>query len=358
MARVEFERVGKQFPGQAASAVQDLSLDVADGELLVVLGPSGCGKTTALRMLAGLEEPDAGDIRIGGRSVVGLEPKDRDIALVFQQYALYPHLSVRDNILYPLKVQKISKAEREERMRRAADLLGLAHMLDRKPAQLSGGEQQRVALGRAIVREPRAFLMDEPLSNLDAKLRTHMRTEIKALQRQLGVTTFFVTHDQAEAMTLADRIAVMSAGRLQQLGTPDEVYATPANLFVAEFIGSPPMNVLPATRQGDALIAEGGWRIPAPAGAREARTNGSVKVGLRPEAIRLGLEPEPDAHPAEVFLSEPLGSEVIVNVKLGEQLVKVRTGPEVRPRPEQTVYLSADPRGVRVFAAETGEALV
>ena len=357
MARVEFERVGKQFVGQAAPAVQDLSLDVADGELLVVLGPSGCGKTTALRMLAGLEEPDAGDIRIGGRSVVGLEPKDRDIALVFQQYALYPHLSVRDNILYPLKVQKLSKGEREARMRRAADLLGIAPMLDRKPGQLSGGEQQRVALGRAIVRQPQAFLMDEPLSNLDAKLRTHMRTEIKALQRQLGVTTFFVTHDQAEAMTLADRIAVMSAGRLQQLGSPDDVYATPANLFVAEFIGSPPMNILPATRDGDALVTEGGWHIPAPPGGSAGPANGSLLVGLRPEAIRLGFVPEPGAHPAQVFLSEPLGSEVIVNVKLGDRLLKVRTEPAVRPRPEQTVYLSADPRGVRVFRTESGEAL-
>ncbi len=356
MARIEFDRLHKQFPGQPQPAVNDLSLEVADGELLVVLGPSGCGKTTALRMLAGLEDPDAGDIRLDGRSVVGLEPRDRDIALVFQQYALYPHLSARDNILYPLKVQKMPRAERLGRVQRVADQLGLGRLLDRKPGQLSGGEQQRVALGRAIVRQPKAFLMDEPLSNLDAKLRTHMRTEIKALVRELGTTTFFVTHDQAEAMTLADRIAVMSAGRLQQLGTPDEVYAHPANLFVAEFIGSPPMNLLPVAQEHGALVTATGWRLPMPAGLDG--TNGDLTVGLRPEAIRLSREPVPDGQPAQVFLTEPLGSEVIVNVRLGGALLKVRTDPQVRPRPDDVVYLTADPAGVRVFDSATGASLV
>ncbi len=357
MARVEFERVGKRFLGQAAPAVAELSLDVRDGELLVVLGPSGCGKTTALRMLAGLEEPDEGDIRIAGRSVVGLEPKDRDVALVFQQYALYPHLSVRENIAYPLKVRRMGKEERRRRVERAAALLGLGRLLDRKPAQLSGGEQQRVALGRAIVREPRAFLMDEPLSNLDAKLRAQMRTEIKGLQRQFGVTTFFVTHDQAEAMTLADRIAVMNGGRLQQLGTPDEVYGRPGNRFVAEFIGSPPMNLLAAARDGDAVVAAGGWRIPLPAAAGSLGGGGGWIVGLRPEAIRLSFAAEPGACRGRVFLAEPLGSETIVNVRVGEAMVKVRTGPEVRPAPEQAVFLAAEPGGVRLFDAESGEAL-
>jgi multiple sugar transport system ATP-binding protein len=355
MARIEFVRVHKQFPKQVAPALLDLSLTAEDGELLVLLGPSGCGKTTALRLLAGLEEPDAGDIRLDDRSVVGLEPKDRDIALVFQQYALYPHLSARDNILYPLKVQKLAKSERRGRVERVAALLGIGHLLDRKPGQLSGGEQQRVALGRAIVREPRAFLMDEPLSNLDAKLRTHMRTEIKALQRQLGVTMFFVTHDQAEAMTLADRIAVMNAGRLQQLGSPDEVYGYPANLFVAEFIGSPPMNILPVERDGGALIVERAWRIPAP--ALDGGATGRLAVGLRPEAILLSLDPSEGAYPAEVFISEPLGSEVIVNVKVGDALVKVRTAPDLRPRPGDMVYLRADPDGVRVFDLDSGAAL-
>lgn len=354
MARIDFDAVSKQFAKQTSPAVEDLSLTAFDGELLVLLGPSGCGKTTALRMLAGLEEPDYGDIRLDGQSIVGLEPKERDIALVFQQYALYPHLSARDNILYPLKVQKISKSDRTARVERVADLLSIRHLLDRKPSQLSGGEQQRVALGRAIVRQPRAFLMDEPLSNLDARLRTHMRTEIKALQHQLGITTFFVTHDQAEAMTLADRIGVMSAGKLQQMGTPDEVYDYPANTFVAEFIGSPPMNVLPTERVNGSLVVAGSWRIPAPPAAR---ATGELMVGLRPEAIELSPQSTDNAQPAEVFLSEPLGSEVIVNVKLGETLVKVRTDPTIRPDPGDTVYLSADPRGVRLFDAANGEAI-
>ncbi|TMC79205.1 MAG: sugar ABC transporter ATP-binding protein [Chloroflexi bacterium] len=209
MSRVEYADVSKRFPTQDRAAVDRLTLDVADGEFLVLLGPSGCGKTTALRMLAGLEHPDRGDILIDGASVIRLEPKDRDVALVFQSYALYPHMSVRDNIQYPLRVRQLSAAERGRKVERVAELLGIVNLLPRRPAQLSGGEQQRVALARAIVREPRVFLMDEPLSNLDAKLRTHTRTELKALQQQLGVTTIFVTHDQAEAMTMSDRIAVL-----------------------------------------------------------------------------------------------------------------------------------------------------
>ncbi len=350
MARVEYDDVWKQFPGQERPAVAGLVLDVADGEFLVLLGPSGCGKTTALRMLAGLEHPDRGDIRVDGRSVLSLEPKDRDVALVFQSYALYPHMSVRDNIRYPLRVRRLSAAEQDRRVARAAELLGIGHLLARRPAQLSGGEQQRVALARAIVREPRVFLMDEPLSNLDAKLRTHTRTELKALQVALGVTTIFVTHDQAEAMTMADRIAVLDAGRLQQFGAPDDVYQHPANLFVAQFIGSPPMNVLPAERDGDALALPGGWRVPRP---RLRDGAGALTVGLRPEAIALA----PDGHPAEVLVSEPLGSEVIVNVKLGEALIKVRTSPDVRPEPGATVRLRADPAGVRVFDRDSGAAL-
>src|SRR5437870_3070140 len=294
MARVEYDDVSKRFPTQDRAAVDHLDLDVADGEFLVLLGPSGCGKTTALRMLAGLEYPDSGDILIDGRSVVRLEPKDRDVALVFQSYALYPHMSVRDNIQYPLRVRKLTAAERLTKVDQVADLLGIRQLLPRRPAQLSGGEQQRVALARAIVREPRVFLMDEPLSNLDAKLRTHTRTELKALQKQLGVTTIFVTHDQAEAMTMADRIAVLELGELQQLGTPDTVYQRPANLFVAQFIGSPPMNILDAERSGNSLVVAGGWRVPAP-----SRLDGhrALKVGLRPEAIALGLARDDGAQP-------------------------------------------------------------
>ena len=361
MATIEFDHLFKQFEGQGEPAVNDLTMTVGDGELMVVLGPSGCGKSTLLRILAGLEESDGGDIRIAGRSVIDLEPRDRDIALVFQQYALYPHLSARDNILYPLKVRNVAQSERQSRLGRAATMLSLERLLGRKPAQLSGGEQQRVALGRAIVRQPKAFLMDEPLSNLDAKLRTHMRTEIKALVQELGTTTFFVTHDQSEAMTLADRIAVMSAGRLQQVGTPDEVYQHPANRFVAEFIGSPPMNLLAARPDGDHLVVVGGWRIPVLDAGRtrpslDARSAG-LTLGLRPEAIRLSQTPEPDALPVEVFLTEPLGSEVIVNVRLGDEIVKVRTAPDVRPAPHDTVYLTASADGVRLFDGTTGQAV-
>ena len=353
MGQVEYEDVWKQFPTRDAPAVRGLTLDIADGEFLVLLGPSGCGKTTALRMLAGLENPDRGDIRIEGKSVLRLEPKDRDVALVFQSYALYPHMSVRGNIEYPLRVRKMATAERARKVERAAELLRIQHLLPRRPAQLSGGEQQRVALARAIVREPQVFLMDEPLSNLDAKLRTHTRTELKALQQQLGVTTIFVTHDQAEAMTMADRIAVLDAGVLQQLGTPDSVYQRPANLFVAQFIGSPPMNILDAKREGEALLVAGGWRIDAP---RRLDGAESVKVGLRPEAIELGTIGD-GGQPAEVLVSEPLGSEVIVNVKLGEALLKIRTAPEVRPDPGARVYLRARHDAVRVFDAASGAAL-
>ena len=354
MARVEYDDVSKRFPTQDRAAVDHLDLDVADGEFLVLLGPSGCGKTTALRMLAGLEYPDQGDILIDGGSVVRLEPKDRDVALVFQSYALYPHMSVRNNIQYPLRIRKLSPEEQSRKVERVAELLGIRHLLPRRPAQLSGGEQQRVALARAIVREPRVFLMDEPLSNLDAKLRTHTRTELKALQKQLGVTTIFVTHDQAEAMTMGDRIAVLDAGRLQQLGSPDTVYQRPANLFVAQFIGSPPMNIIDARHDGGALVLAGDWRVETPRGV--AAKDG-VKVGLRPEAIQLELTPAPGAQPADVLVSEPLGSEVIVNVTLGDVLLKVRTGPEVRPDPGTRVFLRARPEGVRVFDASSGAAL-
>ena len=351
MAEVAYEDVWKSFSAQGAAAVQALSLDVADGELLVLLGPSGCGKTTALRMLAGLEEPDQGDIRIAGRSVVGLEPKDRDVALVFQSYALYPHLSARENIRYPLRVRGLSRVEQDTRVERVAAMLGIGHLLPRRPAQLSGGEQQRVALARAIVREPRVFLMDEPLSNLDAKLRVHTRTELKTLQRDLGTTMVFVTHDQAEAMSLAHRIAVLSAGRLQQVGTPDEVYDRPANLFVAEFIGSPPMNIVDAQRDGDTLVVAGGWRLPMP--RVTGGVGGELAVGLRPEGIAIAA----DGYPAEVVAVEPLGSEVIVDVRVGGQSLRLRAAPDVRPPAGSTVGLRADPTAVRVFDRTSGAAL-
>jgi multiple sugar transport system ATP-binding protein len=352
VATVEFDAVWKRFASQTQAAVRGLTLSIPDRELLVLLGPSGCGKTTALRMLAGLEEPDGGDIRIGGKSVVGLEPKDRDVALVFQSYALYPHLSARDNIGYPLKVRNLSKAEQQAKVERVAEMLAIGHLLPRRPAQLSGGEQQRVALARAIVREPQVFLMDEPLSNLDAKLRVHTRTELKTLQRELGTTMVFVTHDQAEAMSLAHRIAVLSQGELQQIGTPDEVYNRPANLFVAEFIGSPPMNLLEATRDGDVVVASGGWRIPVPAGFAGS-SDGGLTVGLRPE----GIEIVSDGQPAEVVAVEPFGSEVIVDVRVGSQALKIRAAPDVRPAPGSSIGLRAEPSAVRLFDRSSGAAL-
>jgi multiple sugar transport system ATP-binding protein len=348
MADVSLEHVTKRF-SNAAAAVDDLTLHIRDGELMVLLGPSGCGKTTGLRMVAGLERPDGGDIRIGGHRVNDLEPKDRDVALVFQSYALYPHMTARGNMLYPLKVRPMSRAERERRVEQAAELLRITHLLDRKPRQLSGGEQQRVALGRAIVREPRVFLMAEPLSNLDAKLRVHTRAELKALQQQLGTTTVFVTHDQAEAMTMADRIAVMDRGALQQVGTPDDVYDRPSNLFVAQFMGSPPMNTLTVTRADGGLLADGGWRFPVPSVG--VVPDGPLTLGVRPEDVAVSLDRVDGSQPASVFVSEPLGNEVIVNVHVGQALIKVRAAPGVRPGHGETVYLTFDASRLHLFDA-------
>jgi multiple sugar transport system ATP-binding protein len=349
VAEVTLDHITKRF-SSGAPAVDDLSLQVKDGELMVLLGPSGCGKTTGLRIIAGLEKPDSGDICIGGRRVNDLEPKDRDVALVFQSYALYPHMTARGNMLYPLKVRTMSRTERDRRVEQAAELLRISHLLDRKPRQLSGGEQQRVALGRAIVREPRVFLMDEPLSNLDAKLRVHTRAELKALQQQLGTTTVFVTHDQAEAMTMADRIAVMDRGALQQVGTPDDVYDRPANLFVAQFMGSPPMNTLVVTREDGRLTADGGWQFSI--GSRGDLMEGPLTLGVRPEDIAVSLEESDGMFPATVFVSEPLGNEVIVNVHVGQALIKVRALPSLRPVRGQTVYLKADPGRLHLFGVD------
>src|SRR3982751_3312946 len=260
MAGVTLDHISKKY-GEV-TAVNDLNIQIRDQEFLVLVGPSGCGKSTALRMIAGLEEITGGDLYIGDRRVNDVAPKDRDIAMVFQSYALYPHMSVYDNMAFGLKLRKRPKQEIDRRVKEAAELLGLQNLLQRKPKQLSGGQRQRVALARAIVREPQVFLMDEPLSNLDAKRRVHTRTELKTLQRELGTTMIFVTHDQAEAMSLANRIAVLSAGELQQIGTPDDVYNRPANVFVADFIGSPPMNLMAGTRKDGSVVTAGGWRIP------------------------------------------------------------------------------------------------
>jgi multiple sugar transport system ATP-binding protein len=284
MADIVLDKVSKRF-SDGYEAVKDMDLEIKDGEFMILVGPSGCGKSTALRMIAGLEDITEGELRIGGDVVNQLAPKDRDIAMVFQSYALYPHMTVRENMAFPLKLAKVDDAEIERKVAEAAKVLDLEQHLDRKPANLSGGQRQRVAMGRAIVRDPKAFLMDEPLSNLDAKLRVQMRTEVSRLQADLGTTTVYVTHDQVEAMTLGDRVAVMRSGVLQQVGTPAELYETPANLFVAGFIGSPAMNFMPATAEGDKVKLPFG-EVPVPAHLQAgARGAGEVIVGIRPESF-------------------------------------------------------------------------
>ncbi len=292
MAEIVLQHLFKRFPN-GFEAVKDLSLEIAEGELLVLVGPSGCGKTTALRMIAGLEDISSGDLYIGGRRMNDVPEKDRDIAMVFQNYALYPHMTVAQNIAFTLKLSKRPKSEVKKRVAETATLLGLEELLDRRPKQLSGGQRQRVAMGRAIVREPQAFLMDEPLSNLDAQLRVHMRGEIEALQKRLGVTTVYVTHDQVEAMTMGDRVAVLRSGDLQQIGTPTEVYDRPVNLFVAGFMGSPPMNLARGTIErvdGGHAARLGSATIPIPAELvaerkLDAWEGRGVVVGIRPEDL-------------------------------------------------------------------------
>jgi multiple sugar transport system ATP-binding protein len=328
MASVTLERLAKVYP-DGTHAVHSVDLEISDGEFIVLVGPSGCGKTTILRMVAGLEEITGGTIRIGDDVVNLVEPRRRDVALVFQNYALYPHMNVFENIAFPLRNQRLPKAEIKERVERITRLLGLEENLKRRPRNLSGGQRQRVAMGRAIVRQPRLFLMDEPLSNLDAKLRVQMRAEIARLQRDLGVTTIYVTHDQVEAMTMGDRIAVMRAGVLQQCGQPQELYDSPANLFVATFIGSPAMNLIRATvvRSGDGLqCAIGKQSLPLNAlggavlGAAAAYVGRDVALGIRPEHLTDAALHPPESSSeflvAEVSLVEALGSERLVHMEL------------------------------------------
>ena len=357
MGRVALDHVSKRFDDVAA--VDDLTLDVADEELLVLLGPSGCGKSTALRMIAGLEDPTSGTITIGDRVVNDVEAKDRDISMVFQSYALYPHMTVRKNIEFPLRSRKVPASEREQLVRDAAESLSLETLLDRKPAQLSGGQRQRVALARAIVRRPQAFLMDEPLSNLDAKLRVQTRAELVELQRRLAATIVYVTHDQVEAMTMGHRIAILDTGVLQQVGAPQEVYARPANLFVARFIGSPPMNTVTGrvNRVNETLVAEiPGGHIPLEAGLAAAVIASGldeVVIGVRPEALRFDAT---DGIPALVSVVESLGHERHVVCRLvDQQLVIVRQDAhEAAPREDSTTYLVADAGALHVFDPATG----
>jgi multiple sugar transport system ATP-binding protein len=354
MADVRFHDATRIYPGNDEPAVDALDLTIEDGEFMVLVGPSGSGKTTALRMLAGLEEVDAGAILIGARDVTDLAPKDRDVAMVFQNYALYPYLTVEANIGFPLKVARVKKAERGRRVREVAELLGLTSYLARKPGQLSGGQRQRVAMGRAIVREPSVFLMDEPLSNLDAKLRVQMRADIAALQSRLGVTTVYVTHDQAEAMTLGHRVAVLKDGRLQQCDVPRELYEHPANTFVGEFIGSPSMNLLEVPLAGNGC-SFCGLEIPLPAGL--ATRNGSVVIGLRPEALELA----PGGIQARVEVVEEVGADAYVFcvAQYGGQDVKLVARSESRVAPSREERVSLCPRvdEAHIFDAESGERL-
>jgi sn-glycerol 3-phosphate transport system ATP-binding protein len=335
------------------AVVHRIDLNVADGEFIVIVGPSGCGKSTLLRMVAGLEAVTDGEIVIGDRVVNHLEPKDRDIAMVFQNYALYPHMSVFDNMAYGLRIRGMAKMEIAERVRRAADILELEALLARRPRQLSGGQRQRVAMGRAIVREPAVFLFDEPLSNLDAKLRVQMRFEIQTLHRRLRTTSLYVTHDQVEAMTLAQRMVVINAGRAEQIGTPMEVYANPATQFVAGFIGSPSMNFLAGRSEGGGRIAlEHGGAVRHASGTAEAGR--AVTVGLRPE--HLAPRGEADAlFSAKVEMIEQLGADTLVHLSRGRDLVTARLPHGSAPAIGSTLHLTADAAHVYLFDATTGE---
>ena len=314
MASVTFDHASRVYPGADKPAVDQLCLDIADGEFLVLVGPSGCGKSTSLRMLAGLEDVNGGRILIGDKDVTDVPPKNRDIAMVFQNYALYPHMSVRENMGFALKIAGVSKEEINKRVEEAAKILDLEPYLDRKPKAMSGGQRQRVAMGRAIVRKPQVFLMDEPLSNLDAKLRVQTRTQIASLQRELGVTTVYVTHDQTEALTMGDRIAVLAGGLLQQVGTPQEMYERPANEFVAGFIGSPAMNLGTFTVDGE-WAKIGPARVPLSEATRAALTpedGGQLKIGFRPEGLEVVDETVKGTIPVEVDFVEELGSDAYV----------------------------------------------
>jgi multiple sugar transport system ATP-binding protein len=353
MTAVTLRNVSKRY-GET-SVIEDLDLTVLDRELMVLVGPSGCGKSTVLRMIAGLEEVTGGTIAIGDRVVNDVAPKDRDIAMVFQNYALYPHMTVRENLEFGLRIRRTAPPERARLVGEAAEALGLASLLDRRPAQLSGGQRQRVALGRALVRKPAVFLFDEPLSNLDAKLRVQMRAEIKGLQRRLGTTTVYVTHDQVEAMTLGSRIAVMRDGRIQQVGAPLEIYGNPRNVFVAAFIGSPPMNFLPARVDRDsAATLRSGVRVPLPAdGASEGR---KVILGIRPENL-FEMPGGPGsgraALPLEVEFVEPLGDEVIVHGRLGEDSLLCKLAPDSVPEAGIRLEIGVEVAKIHVFDAET-----
>ena len=354
MASVSLQGVAKRFGG--TTVVQGVDCEIADGELNVILGPSGCGKSTLLRLVAGLEQLSDGTILIGGRDVSRVEPKDRDIAMVFQTYALYPHMTVYDNMAYGLRIRGLPKDEIMTRVQRAAEVLHLAELLQRKPRQLSGGQRQRVAMGRAIVREPAVFLFDEPLSNLDAKLRVQMRVEIRRLHETIRTTSIYVTHDQVEAMTLADRLIVMNQGRVEQIGAPMAVYAAPATTFVAGFIGSPAMNMRPARLSADgAAIELADGRLPL--AHKAAGAGGPVTLGMRPEHLRLA-QSDDSALPLVVDLVEALGADTLVHGHLTDgAVVTVRLDGEARVRHGESLRLACAPQHLHLFDPASGARL-
>ena len=373
MATVTFDHATRIYPGNDRPSVDQLNLEIADGEFLVLVGPSGCGKSTSLRMLAGLEDVNSGRILIGDKDVTDVQPKDRDIAMVFQNYALYPHMTVHDNMGFALKIAGTPKAEIDKRVREAAKILGLTEYLDRKPKALSGGQRQRVAMGRAIVRKPKVFLMDEPLSNLDAKLRVQTRTQIASLQRSLGVTTVYVTHDQTEALTMGDRIAVLKDGILQQVGTPREMYDKPANEFVAGFIGSPAMNLGRFDVKGDvATLGSAKVKLSrATLDALKPEDNDKVVIGFRPESLDVVTASDELSIPVRLSFVEELGSDAYIygelvgsegsEAKLGSgedsSQIIVRVPPRTAPEPGETVYVRIRPGQEHIFSASTGERL-
>ncbi|MCR8670762.1 ABC transporter ATP-binding protein [Agrococcus sp. HG114] len=358
MASVTFDKATRVYPGGTRPAVDAIDLEIGDGEFLVLVGPSGCGKSTTLRMLAGLEEVNDGRILIGDREVTDMPPKDRDIAMVFQNYALYPHMTVAENMGFALKIAGVAKEERAKRVEEAAKLLDLGDYLGRKPKALSGGQRQRVAMGRAIVRQPQVFLMDEPLSNLDAKLRVQTRTQIASLQRRLGVTTVYVTHDQTEALTMGDRIAVLKDGVLQQVGTPRELYGEPANQFVAGFIGSPAMNLmqLPVTEEG---IHFGPHVTPIPR-EKIAAAKGHIVVGVRPEDVSVA-EQGGDGLPVLVDLVEELGADGYLyghaDVEGRRVDIVARVDGRTHASLGDTVYITPDPQHLHLFDSDSGRRL-
>jgi multiple sugar transport system ATP-binding protein len=371
MATVTYDNASRIYPGTERPAVDALNLHIEDGEFLVLVGPSGCGKSTSLRMLAGLEDVNAGRILIGDRDVTDVQPKDRDIAMVFQNYALYPHMTVADNMGFALKIAGTPKAEIRTRVEEAGKILDLSQYLDRKPKALSGGQRQRVAMGRAIVRQPQVFLMDEPLSNLDAKLRVQTRTQIASLQRRLGVTTVYVTHDQTEALTMGDRIAVLKDGLLQQVGTPREMYDTPKNVFVAGFIGSPAMN-MGTFRLANGYATLGAGKIAVPRAAIDSidsADQGSITIGFRPESLDVVPAGSQDGLPIVVNLVEELGSDAFVYGQLSDELgqaaaavhsgagdgnVIVRVDPRRVPQKGETIWVRIRPNEEHLFHAGSG----